>query len=141
MDEGNVATDIKVDYNQNADTFVGNYAKIIQKIRETNEHAPIFCLIQPNGVMSATFDNAIRTIVNHFDGVFLIDTRADLSAVGITILSSHPYIYRGHWTTQGYQWMAYVLANEIDNIIRSNREYFDRVALIGTAADNGSIIW
>ena len=139
MTEGNVATDIDFnDYTQNADTFVGNYAKIIQLIRSTNEHAPIFCLIQPTAVMLSNFDDSIYAIAEEFDGVFVIDLRTDLATVNVDVT---PYVYQGHWTTQGYTWLAYVISNEVDKIIRDNRAYFDRVGLIATDADDGSIIW
>lgn len=46
--DGDVNTDIDVsNYNNNADTFVGNYAKIIQKCRELQPKAKIFVVTIP----------------------------------------------------------------------------------------------
>jgi len=126
------------DYTQNADTFAGNYGKIIQKIREINHRSPIFLIIYPSMLMSDKYDTIIKQLVTLFTGVFLIDLRTDLSLAKIDI---SPYFFGGHLTTQGYQFFAYVLMNEIDNIIRTNMQYFNKQALIGTSVQNEDIIW
>lgn len=127
------------DYTQNnPNTFAGNYGKIIQKIRELNSRSAIFCIIYPSNVMSNAYDSIIKEIAAMFDGVFVIDLRSDLAEAGINCAS---YVYGGHFTTMGYQFLAYALLSELDKIIRNNFAYFNKYALLNTSAQTSDIIW
>lgn len=69
------------DYTQNANTFYGNYAKIIQMIKEAYPDAKIFCLTIPTDDSAHTSDinTAIRDIINlNFSNTYLIDLYAEL---------------------------------------------------------------
>ena len=135
---GDINSDIKDDYNDNANTFIGNYAKIIQKIRELNKRVAIFCIIYDNSVMSSKYDNAIKNIAKKFDGVFVIDFRSYIAEKNINISN---YVYQGHYNTIGYQFMAFMLLNAINNIVYDNLSYFYKYGLVNTPKQNDNIIW
>lgn len=139
MDVGDATTDIDYsDYNQNADTFIGNYAKIIQKIREGNQRTPIFCVIYPNAVMSRMYDDAIKEMATLFSGVFIVDLYTALYNSGAVF---NYYVNGGHFTTPGYQWVSWCVGCIVDGLIRNNLDYFQKQALINDTADTGDIIW
>ena len=138
VEVGDINSDIKDNYNDNADTFIGNYAKIIQKIRELNKRVAIFCIIYDNSVMSSKYDSAIKNIAEKFDGVFIVDFRSYINEKNINISN---YIYRGHYNTIGYQFMAFMLLNAINTIVYNNLDYFYKYGLVNTPRQSDKIIW
>lgn len=125
------------DYNNNADTFYGNYAKILQKAREVSPKCFLFCLTIPTIWQGAAetngYNDAIRNIAAKLDKCYIIDL--------YKYLPSHSYITtnymnRGHMNTQGYQWIAYAIGTYIDYIITNNPQDFSRAALFGTEKEN-----
>ena len=48
------------------------------------------------------------------------------------------YIRMGHFSTQGYQYLAYYIATYIDYIIRQNPDDFKFVQIINTEYDDGN---
>lgn len=139
---GNFATDVDLeDYTQNANTFCGNYAKIIQKIKELQPSAKIFVITIPTIFSSTAEQNGYNTIIRQmateFSNVFLVD----LYALIPNISSQLKDLFRidGHGTSTGYQWIAYVMATLIDNVIENNLDSFKWVCRIGTQYDNGNL--
>ena len=66
----------------NADTFTGNYAKIIQKLQALVEGAKVFVVTMPVVATTAvgstnSYNDAIRAIAGLLDNVYLIDLYAD----------------------------------------------------------------
>lgn len=125
------------DYNNNADTFYGNYAKILQKAREVSPKCFLFCLTIPTIWQGAAetngYNDAIRNIAAKLDKCYIIDL--------YKYLPSHSYITtnymnRGHMNTQGYQWIAYAIGTYIDYIITNNPQDFSMAALFGTEKEN-----
>jgi hypothetical protein len=114
-------SDIQSDYTQNADTFYGNYGKIICKIKE---HAPnskiiIFTVANQNEV-PAMFTEAIKKIANHFN-------------IGCIIQSDDEYftsdfywnqMIGGHPTALSYSRMSLAFERLINNCIINNIDYF-----------------
>ena len=134
---GDTNTDIDLsDYNNNANTSVGNYAKIIQKIKEFQPRARIFCCTIPNtrntlnSRMAA--NNLIREIVNLFDNCYLID----LEKYGVKTYEvsdwKDKYYKGGHLNTVGYKLFSDMIASYIDYIIRQDPYEFWDVCFIGT---------
>lgn len=76
--DGDVNTDIDVsNYNNNADTFVGNYAKIIQKCRELQPKAKIFVVTIPKTRTDyhnawTTGNSKIKSVAEKL-GVYVLD--------------------------------------------------------------------
>ena len=134
---GNVATDIDVnDYHNNADTFAGNYAKIIQMCKALTPSCKIF-VITPFKWWSMAAENkgynaVVRSMPTIFDNVFLIDLYNDY----INYLDHHEY--GAHGNTLGYVFAANVIARAIDGIVRENEDTFKFQSIVCRAKhDNG----
>ena len=122
-------------YNNNVDSFYGNYGKIIQKIKEVQPKAKIFILTAPsNSVENNGYNNAIREIATLFTNVYLVD----LYTYG------HKYFYSeyvqnyeryGHYNAIVYRLFAYIIANYVDWIMKKYQTEFAKVEFIGTDWD------
>ena len=113
-------TDIKNDYTQNADTFYGNYGKIISNILINKPSAKIIMLtITSNSDECTDFNNAIIEIANHFNipyGVTMDDE----------FFSSDCFTRKigGHPTCVGYSGMGEAYDRVISKCITNNIDYF-----------------
>ena len=120
------------DYNKNADTFYGNYAKIIQKIKEVQPKAKIFVITDAlEAVEAAGYNAAIRTIVGMFENVYLIDLYRYWTGAPCTTLLAGQKRY-GHYNAVGYFLIAKMLMTYIDWIMQNNYEDFREIENIGT---------
>lgn len=120
------------DYNNNSDTYYGNYGKIIQKLKEHQPKAPIFCFVDPYPPSDAQeYNVAVRNIVSMFDNVYLIDLDTyakDMYRSGLI----RSQLRSGHYSALGYQQMAYIIATYVDWIVRNNLDKFSQIEFIGT---------
>ena len=119
---GSVADINDADYTQNADTFCGNYGKIIAQVKA---HAPKakFCMVKlalrPN-TTADDYCDAVEAIANHY-GFPVIDQMDDpyfFSAVWGTKNDSHP-------TPMGYVGMALAYERLLSKAIMQNPGYFE----------------
>lgn len=138
---GNFDTDVNLsDFNLNADTFIGGYAGIIQRIKSVQPSAKIFVLTIPTMWASLAetngYNSAIRLMESKFSNVFVIDLYKYIQN-NTNFLAL--YKMGGHMSTQGYQYIAFAISTYIDNIIYNNPEKFSKVALIGTSYDKGDL--
>lgn len=119
-------------YENNADTFYGNYAGIIQRLRSVQPRCIIFTVTMPNDRGEGSeYNQAIRTITEMFDKSYLID----LETYAVDYKSEQfrkRYYMNGHMNAAGYQYTAYLMNTYIDWIIRNNWDDFIDVSLIGT---------
>lgn len=124
-------SDIKDDYNQNADTFYGNYAGIIQRIKSIQQKAVIFCITLPSGDRAAaeTYNAAIRYMAEKFSNVYIIDLYKYAPPVNGEWADT--FRNRYHLNAMGYLYTAWEILTYIDWIIRKNPLYFRDVAFIG----------
>ena len=125
-----------VDYNNNADTFYGNYAKIIQKLLEVQPKTKIFVrtLNKFNWSTVGDWENyntAIRYMASIFDAVYLVDYFNDGPINDVAFRDKY-VLGTGHLNAMGYQYEAYVLTTLMDKIINDNYADFKQVAFIGT---------
>lgn len=133
---GNVSTDIgtyssATDTDTNANTFVGYYSGIIQRIRSVAPNAPIFVITIPvTGSRIADYNTAIRNIAQEFadSNVFVIDLDAYASNFEDKTFRAL-FIGSGHLTLIGYEYVAYVMMQYIDWIIRNNISAFKNLNL------------
>ena len=113
--------DIKDDYTQNADTFFGNYGKIISNIQN---HAPnakiVMFTIVPNTEMKATYNEAVVKIAEYFGIPYIVQTddgffTSNLYTNGM--VQSHPVavVYSG---------MANAFERLLKKCVIDNFEYF-----------------
>lgn len=120
------------DYHNNADTFYGNYGKIIQKIKEIQPQAKIFVITDPNPYVNRDGYNVpIADMPNIFDNVYLIDMyRYGSKYYNNEIIMAQ---MRGsHYNAYGYKLFSMMIANYINWIITNNYAEFRAVELIGT---------
>lgn len=129
--------DIKTSWSSNADTFYGNYGKIVQRILEVQPRAKIFVVTRPHK-FGATVDanhlavnDAIRAIAEKF-GCYVIDLYANGAHYFNTTAWKQQYMLETHMNTAGYQWCAWMMMQYIDRIVRENLEDFAQAAFIGT---------
>lgn len=118
---GSVDSDIDLnDFNNNANTFAGNYAGIIQRLRSINPSCYIFCVTLPTGGDSK--NPVIRSIVDKFSRCYLIDLEKYAPSYSGTFVSN--YYSGGHLNAMGYQWTAFAINTYIDWVIRNNYSDF-----------------
>lgn len=122
------------DRTQNADTYYGNYASIIQRIKEVQPKAKIFCVTNPVEVSETSgYNNSVRYMPTIFDNVYLID----LYTYGLDIYTEFrnaggPYWYGSHSTALGYSVAARHIMSYMDWIIKNNMMNFKDTQFIGT---------
>ena len=121
------------DYTQNADTFYGNYAKIIQTMKIQQPKAKFFLLTVPN--VATSFDDintAIRYMATIFDNVYVIDLRNDY----ISYFSQGSFIINnrrsGHFNAIAYEYIAKMFEQWISQYMYDNYSEFNQVEFIGT---------
>ncbi len=116
------------DYTQNADSYVGWYARIIQAIKSVQPRAYIFCITTKAKNTYAQYNAQVRNIVSHFAGqrVYLIDLE--------TYEGDNPdFLYMGnHLSAAGYLYCAYEIMTYVDWIVRKNPNDFRYTSLVGT---------
>ena len=122
------------DYTQNADSFYGNYAKIIQRIQELTPKAKIFIMTIPTGQNAeAGYNEAIRYMATIFDNVYLMDFRLYGGDIYRALcVEKSPYWFNGHGTALLYQISAWHILSYVDYIVRNNPLEFREVQFIGT---------
>ena len=114
------------DPGNNADTYYGNYARIIQKITAFNPGCKFMLFTNPR--TDGNFNDAIRTIAGMFNNCYLVD---------LWELYSEYYTNGGffdqfkdqtaHYPGMAYQAMAKLLEKAIDNCISDNKSAFDEI--------------
>ena len=112
--------DIKEDYTQNADTFYGNYGKIISQVLSHNSKARLCMILIPlKSEVKTQFNNAIKSIANHF-GIPYINPFDD------EFFNSNLYNTKieGHPTCPGYVGMGLAYERLLSKCIMNNVEYF-----------------
>lgn len=119
------------DYTQNADTYYGNYGKIISMCKNEMPKCKIFLFTDPLYTDSEEFNTAIKNIANHFDGVYLIDLSKeeyDLYHTGFLGQQKRS----GHYNAIGYKYMANMIADKISKYIYNHYSEFKEVEFIDT---------
>ena len=128
------STDINLsDYTKNADTFIGNYAGIIQRLKTLEPRAKFFVVTIPrNGTKTYEFNDAIRLMAKVFDNTYVIDLEKYGPSYEPGSEIEQNYYVGTHLSAAGYQLTAWIMMNYIDWIIRHNMEDFKQVGFIGT---------
>lgn len=125
------------DYRNNADTFYGNYAYIIQRYKSIQPDAKFFLITIPRGsdrgearaAKTELQAEAIRDIASMFEGVYVID----LCKYGPDYNADfrRDFFLNGHMNPMGYLLSARLIISYMDYIIRHNMEDFKWVGLMG----------
>ena len=129
---GNVETDICLeDYEQNAKTLVGYYAKIIQRLKTIQPDAKFFLVTMPDAPgmpKRAEFADMIHQMAAKLTNCYVIDLYHDAPTYDGEFYDIY---FDGHMNCMGYLMTAYFMMTYIDWIIRHNPDDFRYVPFIG----------
>lgn len=123
------------DYNKNADTFAGYYAKIIQRYKEIQPDAKFFLVTKPRDSRDEKCDGAddisklLYDFASVFTNVYIIDLRKYAPVYDEEIRSK--FFLGGHMNAAGYLFTAKLIVSYIDYIIRHNFEDFSKIGFVG----------
>ena len=121
--------DIDTDnYENNADTYYGNYGKIIALLKTVQPKAKFFLLTDP---VVTTFNGAIKEIAEVTENAYCID------------LTKYSDMYKsngelginkrgGHYNAVAYNRMGDIIAKEISEYMNDNPDQFKQIEFIGT---------
>lgn len=151
-DVGNLDIDVDMDdYNNNADTFAGWMAGIIQRLKTVRPKAKFFVVTDPRANNPEFKDReqrlaqaeVVRQLAVKFDNVFVIDLLRYGYRVDKQFMQSGFWLY-SHGTAAGYLLSAYTIMSYIDWIVRHNLKSFNDLAFIrnpNIAKDGDDVIW
>ena len=121
LDYIGTAADINMaDPSLNADTYFGNYGKIIQMMTALVPKAKFFLLTIPrtSGNIPA-YNTAIRNIASMFSNAYLVDIAADYMGVfNSGFLQDH--FFSAHYSAAGYQYIGKIFEKAIGDTIMAN---------------------
>ena len=138
---GDISTDVDFDdYRNNANTVIGNYFKIIQKIKEISPKSRIFLTTPPVDFWESEdktltefrdkFADFVRSIPSYFPWIYVMDLRKYCPPFDEKMREK--YYCGGHLNVLGYKYVADVFSSYMDYIIRKNYEDFKQTGFIGT---------
>lgn len=128
-------------YNNNNDTFIGLYAKIIQKYKEIEPKARFFLVTMPNSANDRVEEHRkiLYDIAELFEYTYVIDL-ARFSPPYDDNFKFNFYL-GGHLNPMGYVFTGDMIMSYIDYIIRNNPEDFAQVGFVGTEFHNNFRKW
>ena len=114
---------------ENADTYYGNYSKIIATIKAKSPRAKIFCLTNPKGTgeVSAVYNQAVKDIVSLYSNTYLIDLIADSFYTSDIFKNTW---YSAHSTALGYKLIGANIYAHISEIIQNHISEFTDIQWI-----------
>ena len=138
---GSISDICKEDYSKNKDTFIGNYAKIVQRYKEIQPNAKFFLITIPKSYNSdkdaerlkriENVEKAIYDIAGVFDNAYVIDLFKYAPDYNEPKFKSSFFLH-GHMNPAGYYLSAIMISSYIDYIVRHNFEDFTQLGFIGT---------
>lgn len=140
---GSIADIDRDDYNNNAETFCGYYARIIQRIKSMQPHAKFFLMTMPRG--GEEDEETIRKhaellhqLAEFFDYTYVLD----LYQYGPVYDDEfRRNFFMGHMNPMGYMLTAKMVMSYIDYLIRKSPEDFAQVPFIGKGIHNYTAKW
>lgn len=141
---GSVADVHPEDWNQNADTFAGYYARIIQRLKSMQPKARFFLLTMPRELddretIREAHAKLLYDMANLFEYTYVIDLHR-YGPVYDEAFKQRCYL-GGHLNPAGYLFTARMVESYIDYLIRKNPEDFTQAGFIGTPYRNASAKW
>lgn len=108
---------------ENADTYYGNYSKIIAAIKAKSPRAKIFCLTNPRDTASigSIYNQAVVDIVSLYSNTYLIDLTADQFYTSDVFKNTW---YSAHSTALGYKLIGANLYAHISEIVQNHISEF-----------------
>lgn len=127
---GSAKTDIDpTDYNRNAKTFIGAYAKIIQRLKTIQPDAKFFLVTMPTNHGTPEFTLAINELALRFENCYVIDLYTYAPPYDFEFRKKY---FSGHMNAMGYLLTAHYIMTYIDWIIRQKPAEFKYIPFIGT---------
>lgn len=133
MEIGSV-DDIKSDYRENTETFIGYYAAIVARYKEISPDAKFFFVTFPNDPernkdrLTAEVIRQLYALAEYFDNAYVIDLYK-YGPVYDERFRDKFFLY-GHMNPSGYIFTAEIIDSYIDYIVRHNPRDFDKVGFI-----------
>ena len=129
------------DPKKNADTFIGNYAYIIQRYKVIQPEAKFFLVTIPRSSdrgearaeKTRAQRDAIYKLAEYFDNAYVIDLYE--YAPDFDASFRELFFLNGHMSPAGYLMIARFFVSYIDYIIRHNMSDFKNVGLMGVDTD------
>lgn len=136
------------DYTRNADTAIGWYAAMMQKLFARQPHVHLFLMTMPKGTQAlnpggraekvAEYNENIRKLAERFPRTWLIDLEKYAPVYDEYFLSK--FFMDGHMNPAGYLLTARMVASYMDYIVRHNIEHFEQIGFYGTDLLNSHYI-
>ena len=131
----------------NKDTVIGNYVKIIQRIYALQPKAKVFVTTMPISSNEdekrlpyiEQFHKALRKLPELFEYLYVIDFNKYAPIYDAEFKKM--YYLGGHLNAMGYKLTADMYMTYIDYIIKNNPDDFAQVAFIGKGVHNVSRKW
>lgn len=135
------------DYKNNAGTFAGWYAQIIQRYQENQPKAKFFLMMMPYEPQSddkrkdlyKKHNELIHRMAELFDNCYVLDFCKYAPDYDDEFKKN--FYLAGHLNAAGYRLTALMVESYIDYIIRHNPEDFKQVGFIGTPFFNEDSKW
>ena len=135
---GSIADICLEDRTKNKDTFAGDYAKIIQRLKTIQPEAKFFLVTMPRDTENPEDENEkkkashaalLHEMAKLFDNTYVID----LNQYGPVQDAEFRklFFHNGHMTACGYKLAADVIMSYIDYLIRHHMEDFKLAGMIG----------
>ncbi len=116
------ASDIKSDYNNNINSFYGNYDYLINRLKIFNPYAKIFCFLIPSSEGNvAPYNSAIEHIASLYSNVYAINLENVEVYTDAFISGSFK---AGHYNPMMYNYMSCIIEKALNNFIKNNMQKF-----------------
>ena len=140
-DLGSIEDIDPADWRNNKRSFIGDYARILQRYREIAPDSFFFLMTIPrNGQnnertpLEEQHRDLLYALAELFPNVFVLDLRAYAPVYDDAF--RHQYFLGGHMNPMGYLLTARMVVSYIDYIIRSDMRRFAQVGFINTPWKN-----
>lgn len=138
---GDISDICPEDPKKNADTYIGNYAYIIQRYKVIQPDAKFFLVTIPRSSdrgekrmkKALAQRDAIYKLAEHFDNCYVIDLYE--YAPDFDAEFRDTFFLYGHMSPAGYLLISRLLVSYIDYIIRHNMKDFKNVGFMGVDQD------
>lgn len=142
---GSIADINRDDFGQNAETFCGYYARIIQRLKTMQPQARFFlmtmprCGVEERDAKSDAHAKLLYELAEFFDYTYVLDLYRYAPVYDAEFKKN--FYLGGHMNPMGYMLTAKMTMSYIDYIIRHNMEDFAQVGFIGKGVHNYSAKW
>lgn len=133
------------DYTKNAETVIGYYARIIQRLKTMQPKARFFLVTMPRGIdevknkKAELFREQIYRLAEMFDYTYVIDLYQYAPIYDEEFRNN--FYLGNHLNAAGYMLTAKMIASYIDYIIRNNPDDFTQIGFVGTPHYNDKYKW